>query len=224
MTGLLARPRAWKDALAASIVRLGGRGRLEIVERPSCKAGLRLKSPSPAAGADGLPEAELWLLSALRRWTQNPSTPPAWEGWREALGRQAVSEGALTPAEAARVGTISSSLSSFVNPSSKARAARAFAASLEGCPNPEEALPATREDWDEALAYAAALGRTEDFLRRAREVDEFYMRHYQGVVVTLCTPLWFIEDAHSDRDRFAYLTMVLAPLLRRWRWSELEPL
>jgi hypothetical protein len=64
----------------------------------------------------------------------------------------------------------------------------------------------------------------EEFLYRAREVNEYYMRHFQGVVVTLCTPGWFVEDPRADRPRFAYLTELLAPLLARWNWTSVEPL
>jgi hypothetical protein len=220
---LLADGRAGREALASAIVRLGARGWLKLVEKADRRLTLVLETPAQDA-VDRLSEDELWLLNALRRWSRTGETPSR-DGWLDAVGRQAVAEGALRADEWARLRQRSfwPFLSRMTVPKAKAAAARAAAAALETYPDPEGDFPRSRAEWDEALSLAAALGLAGDFLARARQTNEHLSSLYQGVVATFCTPGWFREGPIEDRVRFAYLTDGLAPALSRWDWTKVDP-
>lgn len=101
----------------------------------------------------------------------------------------------------------------------------AVAERLRYYPRVMDALPRSRDEWDVALAYALAVGHGGGFLRRARELCEYYERSFQGVVMTFYTPHWYVYNLNRDPgiDRFAFLTEGLSRLLVRFSWEKLVP-
>lgn len=223
MTEVLVHGRSTRAGLAAAFCALGGRGWLEVREEADGPWRLTLTRPPEAAGSD-VPETERWLYSALAAWAKDPAQVPATAGWLGAVERQAALEGALDAAAWRDVArwSLLPPLARRRLPPLKAEAARDFARELAAFPMPEGALPQSRPDWDAVFAHAVALGQAEGFLRRAREVNDYYARHFQGVVMTFFTPLWYRPTLKEGLGRFAYLTNGLADLVGGPDWRELK--
>lgn len=205
-------------------MRLAGLGWVEFAQQKDGGHVLRLKTPAKSR-EDSLAPAERALLSSLRTWSRNPENAPSWSLWKESLRQQCQAEGALTEPEWRRLDRCSvfPPLGRLALPSQKAQAARALAQRLDGYPVYTDPLPQTRQDWDAALGYAVALGRTKPFLKRTREVCEYYARHFQGIVMTFYTPSWYAPFPASEADRFAFLTGGMTELFHGFRWSRLSP-
>lgn len=90
-------------------------------------------------------------------------------------------------------------------------------------PQPTDALPLSREEWDLALTYALAVGCGSKFLSNVHELCEYYERSFQGVVMTFYTPHWYVYDRNRYGDRFAFLTEGMSRLLDRFSWKNLMP-
>lgn len=221
VTEVLVRGRSTRAGLAAAFCALGARGWLEVREEAAGPLRLTLMRPE---GQDA-PETERWLYSALTSWAKDPAQIPTEAGWLGAVERQAGLEGALDAAQwsAVRRWRLAPPLARRRLPPQKAAAARAFARELASFPAPEGDLPQSRPDWDAVFAHAVALGQSEGFLRRAREVNDYYARHFQGVVMTFFTPQWYRPCLKEGLGRFAYLTTGLADLVAGPDWRGMRP-
>lgn len=221
---VLLRGASSPAGMSAAFIALGSRGWLAVDETADGLPRLRLTRPAGSSELS-LPETERWLYGALGAWAGDPSRTPRTDGWFDAVGRQAAAEGALDAPtwRVLRRRAFFPALARRALPAAKAAAARAFAASLASFPSADGPVPRSRPEWDAAFAFAAALGQGQGFLARAREVNEYYARHFQGVVITFFTPAWHHPFMRDGLDRFAYLTTDLPQLLSGPPWRRTRP-